>query len=135
MIFQFDGSGYLSGMDERYSVQPHSTITCLPENNEGAQCLPKLQTCLFYISTDLCEVKNIAPSSEDRIIYMMEDIREFNRTIDYFVKPEPDPQGDPSVNGGWWLPWKESNNAQSNSPISKFISLSVAALTIALFVI
>lgn len=82
-------------------------VECKTPSNGTVECHPVKSPCLFNVRTDPCEYDNIAEKNLEVVNMLMQKIEGYRQTA---VPPrnEPaDPQSDPALHGGFWLPWRD----------------------------
>lgn len=83
-----------------------SVVSCPPiPVNASSNCQPAKSPCLFHIKNDPCEFYNLADTYPDILSQLMERLQFYNSTMVPPGKKKSDPNANPKLHGGNWVPW------------------------------
>ncbi|GFO38158.1 arylsulfatase j-like [Plakobranchus ocellatus] len=75
-------------------------------SNASTNCQPKKSPCLYHIPSDPCEYNNIAMWNEDIVKEMMNRLAKYSSTMVPPANKPTDPEGNPRLHDGAWVPWR-----------------------------
>ncbi|GAU91878.1 hypothetical protein RvY_04053 [Ramazzottius varieornatus] len=94
--------------DDSWKNWSPASVDCrYPEGMEVSKCEPWLHDCLFDVTEDPCEQRNVAYDFPDVLRSMQERLKHYNATAVPSATLPFDPNSDPAKWGGWWVPWKD----------------------------
>lgn len=92
---------------ENLRLPTSSVVYCPPiPVNASSTCTPSKKPCLFHIKDDPCEFYNLADSRPEILSELMDRLQFYNATMIPSGKKPSDPNADPKLHGGNWIPWK-----------------------------
>ncbi|XP_038049342.1 arylsulfatase I-like [Patiria miniata] len=74
-------------------------------SNASTNCNPFEATCLYNITHDPCEFYNIADWNQDIVDSMTKRLDEYKASMVPARNKPIDPNANPALHGGYWVPW------------------------------
>ncbi|OWA53085.1 Arylsulfatase J [Hypsibius exemplaris] len=99
------------------------------EGVEVTPCVPEVADCLFDLTHDPCELNNIAARYPATVQFLQQRIQSYNATALPSVSKPFDPQSNPNLWDGWWVPWKDPVGEIYDTDPLEFAPLSPSTAT------
>ncbi|XP_070560415.1 arylsulfatase J-like [Ptychodera flava] len=88
---------------------PELQIRCGPKPHDAAyNCDLSKNPCLYDIRRDPCEYENLADKYPDVLQRLLSRLEECNATAVEPLYADPDPEANPALHNGAWVPWISS---------------------------
>ncbi|XP_071831480.1 arylsulfatase J-like isoform X2 [Apostichopus japonicus] len=92
--------------NEHEKLPKASVVYCPPiPANASTNCDPAKKPCLYHIPNDPCEFYNLADMYPDILSELMDRLRFYNSTMIPSARKPRDPNSNPMLHGGNWIPW------------------------------
>ena len=92
----------------RCGIRPADVLT---------NCLPWIRPCLYNITIDPCEYRNLAELMPDVASRMLEKLEHYKRNANPPIVMPVDENGFPYLNGGNWVPWIKPTDSSVKSDL------------------
>ncbi|XP_025082392.1 arylsulfatase B-like isoform X1 [Pomacea canaliculata] len=94
--------------DEQQRVMGYNPVQveCGPRPvNTSSNCQPSVSPCLFHIPSDPCEYNNLASTEPSIVAQLYQRLLEYSYGMVPPANQPADPQGNPRLHNGTWVPW------------------------------
>ncbi|GFS13766.1 arylsulfatase J-like [Elysia marginata] len=82
-------------------------VKCGPRpSNASTNCRPTVSPCLYHVLSDPCEYNNIAAQQPHIVKKLLASLKQYESTMVPMLNKPFDPQGNPRLHDGAWVPWQ-----------------------------